>query len=130
LLFNQTLGFPEYCYVSFYGEENLVTAREVGLCHLLVWENYSFPCLYNGDNIYLTGLFIYLFLMMVGIKPRASCMLDKHSTTELHPWPYFTGLFWGLNEIVCESTCHLLARCPQARQVIFLHLSFPVEKLP
>jgi hypothetical protein len=32
--------------------------------------------------------FFFFFFVVVGIKPRALCILGKHLTTELHPQAY------------------------------------------
>jgi hypothetical protein len=39
--------------------------------------------------VYCFGSFFFFFFTVLGIKSRVLCMLGKHSTTELHPQPFF-----------------------------------------
>lgn len=87
IYFNNTLGTGVTCHL------NLVFQR------LNLHQNFDIS---SCDEIYISFslyfiillLFIYFNFAVLGVEPRASFIIGKHFTTELHPWPYFSYFFF------------------------------------
>lgn len=73
--------------------------------------HFSCVIFFQPDNIYS----FFLFTAVLGIKCRGSCMLEKYSSTELHPQPNIYLLlecwscclfwqYWGLNPRPCKPS--------------------------
>lgn len=65
------------------------------------------------------GTLVEHFFAVLGIKPRALCMLDKHYTTELHPQPLSLLIWFDVPTICCFQTSSPNLACVRAFPVAF-----------
>lgn len=61
----------------------------------------DYKMVYQGDKV--LGQRISLLLCGAGMETRASCTLDKHSSTELHPQQFFVSFSFWDRVSLCRS---------------------------